>query len=86
MANHPSALKRARQNEKRRLRNKAVRTRMRNAIKAVRQAMETKDSQAAQEALGQAMPVIDQAAAKGVIHRNNASRRISRLARQVHSL
>lgn len=86
MANHASALKRARQNEKRRLRNKAYRTRVRSVIKSVRQAIEAGDSEAAQTALAQAVPVIDHAAGKGVMHKKNASRKISRLARQVHSL
>ncbi|RJX35901.1 MAG: 30S ribosomal protein S20 [Desulfarculus sp.] len=86
MANHASALKRAKQNDKRRTRNRAFRTRVRTAIKSVRQALETKDAQAAQAALQQAVPVIDEAAGKGVLHKKNASRKISRLARQVHTL
>jgi small subunit ribosomal protein S20 len=86
LANHASALKRARQNEKRHLRNKAYRTRVRSVIKSVRQAIEDGDSEAAQTALAQAVPVIDHAAGKGVMHKKNASRKISRLARQVHAL
>ncbi|MEW5911712.1 MAG: 30S ribosomal protein S20 [Thermodesulfobacteriota bacterium] len=86
MANHASALKRAKQNEKRRVRNRATRTRVRSAIKSVRQALETKDAQAAQTALQQALPLIGQAAGQGVLHKKNASRKISRLARQVRSL
>lgn len=86
MANHASALKRARQNEKRRLRNKAVRTRLRGAIKSVRQALEAKDQEAARAALSVAEPIIDKAASKGVLPKRTAARRISRLARQVHAL
>ncbi len=86
MANHPSALKRARQNEKRRLRNKAVRTRVRGAVKTVRQALEAKDAEAAQGALKDATQLIGKAASKGVLHKRSASRKISRLARQVHAL
>ncbi len=86
MANHPSALKRARQNEKRRIRNRAMRTRVRGLIKKVRQAIAEGDPERAQAALAQAVPVIDKAAGKGVLHRRNAARKISRLSRQVHSL
>ncbi|MGD8562577.1 MAG: 30S ribosomal protein S20 [Desulfarculaceae bacterium] len=86
MANHPSALKRARQNIKRRSRNRAVRTRVRNMIKVVNQAVEAKDAQAAQEALKQAVPMIDKAASKGVLHKNNAARKVSRLASKVQAL
>lgn len=86
MANHSSALKRARQNEKRRMRNKAVSTRVRGAVKSVRQALEAKDAEAAQGALKDATRLIDKAAGKGVLHKRNASRKISRLAHQVHAL
>ena len=86
MANHASAIKRAKQNEKRRMANKAVRTRVRNAIKTVRQALESKDAEQAQSALKQAVSVIDKAAGKGVVHDNAASRQVSRLSRQVHDL
>jgi len=86
LANHASALKRARQNEKRRVRNKAVRTRMRGAIKSVRQALEAKDQEAAREALKAAEPIIDKAASKGVLPKRTAARKISRLAKQVHTL
>ncbi|MCB2193403.1 MAG: 30S ribosomal protein S20 [Deltaproteobacteria bacterium] len=86
MANHASALKRARQNEKRSERNRAYRTRVRNMIKQVRQAIEAGDAEAAQSALSQAVPIIDKAAGKGIYHRKNAARKISRLSRQVSSL
>lgn len=86
MANHASALKRARQNEQRRMRNKAIRTKLRGAIKSVRQAIEAKDQDAARTALTAAEPVIDQAASKGVLPKRTAARKISRLAKQVHAL
>ena len=86
MANHASALKRARQNLKRNTRNRAYRTRVRNVVKQVRQAVAAGDAEAAQAALQQAVPVIDKAAGKGVLHRKNASRKISRLSRQVSAL
>ncbi len=86
MANHPSALKRARQNEKRRQNNRAYRTRVRNVIKKVNTALEAKDADGAKEALSHAIPLIDKAAGKGVYHRRNAARKISRLSRKVHAL
>lgn len=86
MATHKSAIKRARQNEIRNFRNKSSRTRVKNVIKRVRTAISEKSSEAAQTALVAAMPVIHKAAQKGAIHRNMASRKISRLTRQVNAL
>lgn len=86
MANHPSAKKRARQNEVRRVRNRSRITRVRGSVKAVREAVAAGDQSAAQAALQAAIPAIDKAAAQGVIHRRNASRRISRLNRLVNTL
>lgn len=82
MANHQSALKRARQNEKRQLRNKINKTKVKNAFKAARVFIGGDESQGA-EALRIAMSTIDQAASKGTLHRRTAARRISRLARQL---
>lgn len=86
MANHASALKRAKQSENRRLRNKAYRTKVRSMVKLVRQAVEAKDQEQAKEALQQAIPMIDKAAGKGVYHKNNAARKVARLSKQVHAL
>lgn len=80
MANHKSALKRAKQNEERNIRNKAVRTRVRSAAKEVRNA----SPETAAEALLAAQSTIDRAAKKGVLHRKNASRKISRLKKLVN--
>ncbi|KPJ76512.1 MAG: 30S ribosomal protein S20 [Deltaproteobacteria bacterium SG8_13] len=77
MANHKSAIKRARQNEIRRLRNKAARTRIKKLTKSLRQAG-AEDTAAV---LNQAKSVIDKAAKKGVIHKNTAARKTSRLSR-----
>jgi small subunit ribosomal protein S20 len=84
VANHKSALKRAGQNERRRLRNKAVQTRVKNVVKDVRLAV-TEDAGNAGERLNAAKSVIDNAAKKGVLHKKTASRKISRLARQVNA-
>ena len=84
MANHKSALKRAGQNERRRLRNKAVQTRVKNVVKDVRLAVAHDEGDAA-EKLNAAKSAIDKAAKKGVLHKRTASRKISRLARQVNA-
>jgi small subunit ribosomal protein S20 len=86
VAHHKSAIKRIKQNEKRRLRNKHVRSTLRTFIKRVREAVASKDSGAAKEALSAAIPVIDKAASKGVIHKANASRNVSRLTKLVSTL
>lgn len=86
MANHASAIKRARQSEDARMRNRAMRTRVRNAVKTVRQALEAKDAQQAQAALRQAVSVIDKAAGRGVLHTRTASRYVARLSGQVQAL
>lgn len=86
MANHASAIKRARQNEKRRLYNRIRKSTMRTAIKKVVAAVEAGDKAAAEEALRCAVPLIDRAGRKGVIHRRQASRRVSRLTARVRSL
>ncbi len=86
MANHKSAIKRARQNAVRNLRNKAVRTRVKSLIKDVRKAIQENSKENAIGALKVAVPTIDAAAGKRVIHRNNAARKISRLTQQVNAL
>jgi len=84
VANHKSALKRAGQNERRRLRNKAVQTRVKNVVKDVRLAV-AGDVDDAVERLNVAKSVIDNAAKKGVLHKKTASRKVSRLAKQVNA-
>lgn len=86
MANHKSAKKRARQNEIRRVRNKAVRTRVKNVVKEVRQAVTENSTETATDRINHAQSVIDKAAKKGVIHKRTAARKISRLSKQVNSL
>ena len=80
MANTRSAEKRNRQAQKRRARNVAVRTGVKSAVKKVREAIAKGDASGAREALHAAERVLDRAASKGVVHKNAASRRISRLA------
>jgi small subunit ribosomal protein S20 len=86
LANHKSSLKRIKQTEKRTERNKHVRSTLRTFIKRVREAVAAKDATLAKEALAVAIPVIDSAATKGVIHSSNASRNVSRLNKLVNTL
>lgn len=86
MAHHKSALKRIKQNKNRQLKNKHYRSTLRTFIKRVREAVEAKDQALAKEALQAAIPVIDKAASKGIIHTANASRSVSRLAKLVNTL
>jgi small subunit ribosomal protein S20 len=83
MANHKSAAKRAKQNEKKRLRNRAVKTRMRHSVREVLRAVETASPEEAQKLLADAVRTIGKAQSKGVVHKNSASRKISRLTRHV---
>jgi small subunit ribosomal protein S20 len=86
VATHLSALKRHRQSEKRRVRNQALKTRLRHLVRDVRTALAQRDTQAAVDRLGRAARALDKAVTKGVLHRNSASRKIARLARAVSQL
>lgn len=81
MANHKSAKKRARQDMKRRSRNRRIRGGLKTAVKAARTALSGDDSDAAAKAARNAEGVIRRAASKGVLTKKQASRRVSRLAR-----
>ncbi len=83
MANHKSAVKRARQNELKRLQNKRLKTRIKKVTKDVRLAGGDSQKSTALNRLNIAKSVIDKAAKKGAIHRNTASRKISRLSKVV---
>ncbi len=86
MANSPQARKRARQAEKRRTHNASLRSLVRTRIKQVVAAIKSGDSEQAQAAYTQAVPVIDRMADKGIIHKNKAARHKSRLNAQVRAL
>ncbi|UCD86056.1 MAG: 30S ribosomal protein S20 [Deltaproteobacteria bacterium] len=86
MATSSSAQKRHRQNLKRRKRNQNIKSSIKTTIKKVRIAVEEKKREDAQVALKSAIPAINKAASKGVIHPRNASRKISRLTKKVSSL
>ena len=81
MANHKSALKRARQNEIKRMRNKAYRTRVNNVTKQVRLAEGESSAETITTNLNIAKSVIGIAAKKGIIHKKTAARKISRLSK-----
>jgi small subunit ribosomal protein S20 len=78
-----SAVKKARQGEKNRLRNAHVKSTMKTNIKKVLLALQGKDKDGLQQTFKDAVICIDKAASKGVIHKNNAARRVSRLAKKV---
>ncbi len=86
MANIKSAIKRNKQNEKRRLRNRIVRGKTRTFIKEARLEIQNADVESAEKAVLKAVSSLDKAAAKGVVHKNNASRRKSRLMKRLAAL
>lgn len=86
MANSPQARKRARQADKRRSRNQAQRSEMRTYVKKVAKLIAAGNKEGAAEAYKQAVPVIDSAVNKGLIHKNKAARHKSRLNVQIKAL
>ena len=83
MANHKSALKRNKQSLVRRERNRKAKSALRTIVKSFNTAV-AKDPEAAKELLASAVPAISKAASKGIIHKNAASRKISRLSKKLH--
>ncbi len=86
MANIKSQIKRNKQNEKARERNKAVKTGVKSAIRKFREAAAAGDKDAALKAAAEANRTLDKAASKGVIHKNNAANRKSAISKQAASL
>jgi small subunit ribosomal protein S20 len=86
LANHKSAIKRIRTNERKRLRNKVYRTRARTELKQARQSIEGGNKDQAVVATREAISILDKAADKGIIHKNSAARRKSRLMKQLNEL
>lgn len=84
MANTKSAIKRLRSAERRRLRNRVYRGGARTAVKKARQLIEEGRFEEAREAVRVAVSALDKAAEKGIIHKNNAARRKSRLMQQLN--
>jgi small subunit ribosomal protein S20 len=86
MANTKSAKKAARQATRRTVVNKARRSRMRSAIRKVEEAIATGDRSSAVAAMADAEPALIRAAQKGIVHRNSAQRKVSRLTHQIAKL
>lgn len=86
MANTPSAEKAARQAEKHRTRNVALRSRMRTAVRGVTAAVAGGNKEAAKTSYQLAVPVIDSLVSKQIIHRNKAARHKSRLAARIRAM
>lgn len=86
MANIKSAKKRILVTETRTARNKAIRSKVKTSIKKVTVAIEANDKAAAQAALVAATAEINKAASKGIYHKNNSSRKISRLTKAVNKM
>ena len=86
MANSPQSRKRARQNDKRRHHNTALRSMMRTQMKKVLKAVDAGDKSSADAAFKAAVPVIDRMADKDIIHKNTAARHKSRLNARVRAL
>jgi len=84
MANHPSALKRMRQNEDKRIRNMSYKSKVKTAVKRFLRAADEKAGDT-RELLGRATSLLHKGVSKGIFHKNSASRTISRLARKVPS-
>jgi small subunit ribosomal protein S20 len=85
VANHKDAAKRAVQAEKRRAKNRTYRTRMRNQIQDLRTSLTGTDNESIEKEFREAVSVIQRLAAKGVIHRNQAARRVKRLQLAVNA-
>jgi small subunit ribosomal protein S20 len=86
LANHKSAIKRIRTSERRRVRNRVFVSRARTEIKQARAEIASNDLPGAREAVLTAIRVLDKAANKGILHRNNAARRKSRLMKRLAAL
>jgi small subunit ribosomal protein S20 len=86
MANHPSAEKRHRQNLKKRARNRSARSEIRTSIKSALQAAKSGDKDTASSSLKTATSLLGKASVKGLHHKNNVARRVSRLTKAVDRL
>ena len=84
MANIKSQIKRNKQNQKRRMRNRVYRGTARTYVRKAEAAIKVGDAQASQEEVLKAIRALDKAASKGVIHKNNAARRKSRLVKKLN--
>ena len=86
MADHFSALKRARQTDTKTARNRANKSRLRSALRSLREAIAKGEKEAAQAAYRQTISVVDKGVQKGVLHKNTASRYKARLSKRVKAI
>jgi len=86
LAHHKSAIKRIRQTETKRVRNRSVNSTMRSAVRKLELVIQEQKKTEAQNLLQTTVSIIDRAVNKGIIHRNKAARSVSRLTRKVKSL
>jgi small subunit ribosomal protein S20 len=86
LANIKSQIKRNKQNQKRRMRNRVYRGTARTYVRKAEAAIKVGDAQASQEETLKAIKALDKAASKGVIHKNNAARHKSRLVKKLNSM
>jgi small subunit ribosomal protein S20 len=86
VANIKSQIKRNRQNEAARLRNKAVKSELKTAVRSFREAAESGDSETANTLLRSASKLLDKAASKGIIHKNQAANRKAAMAHRANSI
>ncbi|KUG23113.1 ssu ribosomal protein s20p [hydrocarbon metagenome] len=86
MATHKSAEKRDRQNKKHRARNVAAKSALKTKIKSVIENVDSKNKEKSINALKTAVPALNKAASKGLIHKKNAARKVSRLTKKVNAV
>ena len=86
MAQHKSAKKRILQNDKKRIRNRHIRTTLRSALKRFEQTLEKQNAEELKALLDKTISIVDTAASKGVIHKNKAARHVSQIRRKINSL
>jgi small subunit ribosomal protein S20 len=86
LANHPSALKRAKQNKVRRMRNAGMKSLIKTRVKQYLHTLEAPSQESAQPALIQAISIIDRAGSKGILHPRTAARKISRLSKKLNKI
>jgi small subunit ribosomal protein S20 len=86
LANTRSAIKRMRQNPKRRLRNRYFKGRARSFVRDARAALQDENLEESRQAVLKAVSALDKAAEKGILHKNNAARRVSRLMKRLATL
>ena len=86
MANHPSALKRAKQNKVRHLRNASMKSKIKTKVKQYLEVLNASPEESASPALVEAVSLIDRASSKGILHPRTASRKISRLSKKISKI